>query len=84
MADKASLQEAFPVLLELASRVVASLAQAFTLMAMVSLAQVPGSARATAPASVLVLALALALVLAPAWVPVWVPALALAPAWARA
>ena len=46
---------------------VACSAQAKLLMATVLLAQVPGSARASAPASVLAMVLVLALALVPAW-----------------
>ena len=72
MADKARAQVAVPVLLEMAAFLAVRLVEAITLMAMVRLAQVLGSARASVPAAV------------PATAPAMVLVMALAPALARA
>ena len=64
LADKASPEVVQLVLLELASWAAAYLAQAIALRAKVSVAPVLGSARASAPAAVLVMAPALVWALA--------------------
>ena len=64
LADKARPEVVLMALLELASWAAAYLAQAFALKATVSVAPVLGSARASAPAAVLVMAPALVWALA--------------------
>ena len=64
LVDKARPEVVLMVLLELASWAAAYLAQAFALKATVSVAPVLGSARASAPAAVLVMAPALVWALA--------------------